>query len=71
MTGPGAAKNDDNAAYCVEAVRRGDPDRHMTAMMAPAAVRRDLMAVYAFNLELARIPDTVREPLIGQMRLTW
>ncbi len=61
----------DNAAYCEAEVRRGDADRHMTAMMASPSVRRSLMALYAFNLELARIPDTVREPLIGQMRLTW
>jgi phytoene synthase len=49
-------------------VRAGDRDRWVTAMMAgPLAPR--LMAIYAFDLELARIPVLVSEPLIGEMRL--
>ena len=29
------------------------------------------MALYAFNAELARIPDLVTEPALGEMRLQW
>ena len=29
------------------------------------------MALYAFNLELARIRESVREPMMGEMRLQW
>lgn len=29
------------------------------------------MAIYAFNLELARIPETVSEPMVGEIKLAW
>ncbi len=40
-------------------------------MMAPPPRRWAVIALYAFNLELARIPDLVSEPLLGRMRLQW
>lgn len=54
-----------------QAVAQGDPDRMAAAFFAPAAMRADLMALYAFNIELARVRETVREPLAGQMRFAW
>jgi phytoene synthase len=41
------------------------------AFFAPAAVRADLMALYAFDLELRRIRNLVTEPLAGHMRFAW
>ncbi|MEE8515860.1 MAG: squalene/phytoene synthase family protein [Alphaproteobacteria bacterium] len=58
-------------SYCAGEVRRLDRDRFLCALFAPADARRGLMALYAFNLELARIPETVSEPLLGHMRLQW
>lgn len=52
-------------------LRQGDPDRCVTALLAPPGVRERLLTLYALNLEIARIPETVTEPLIGQMRLQW
>jgi phytoene synthase len=43
----------------------------MTVIFAPAAVREHLFALYAFNIELAKVREIVSEPLIGQMRLQW
>ncbi|MEQ8344485.1 MAG: squalene/phytoene synthase family protein [Sneathiellaceae bacterium] len=61
-----------DAAYCAEMVRRGDKDRWLTALFAPEGAARDaLMALFAWNLEVARIPDAVSEGIIGQMRLQW
>lgn len=54
-----------------QAVATGDPDRMAAAFFAPAAVRPHLMALYAFNIELSRVRETVREPLAGQMRFAW
>lgn len=34
-------------------------------------MRDDLFALYAFHLELARIPQQVREPQLGEIRLQW
>lgn len=52
-------------------VRRHDRDRFVTALFAPADRRESLFALYAFNAELARIRDSVSEPLLGEIRLQW
>jgi phytoene synthase len=53
-------------------VRRADPDRWLASrFIADARARADVIALYAFNHELARVADTVREPLMGEIRLTW
>jgi len=64
-------QNQSDADYCREQVMRYDPDRFRTVLFAPAAVRDDLSVLYAFNLEIARIRETVSEPLLGAMRLQW
>lgn len=48
-----------------------DPDRRMAALFAPPQVRGRLFALYAFYQEIARVPDTVSEGVIGEMRLAW
>jgi phytoene synthase len=52
-------------------VRRHDRDRWLTAQLAPAPERGALIALYALNVELSRIPETVREPMAGLIRLQW
>lgn len=52
-------------------VRRHDRDRYQTALFAPAARREALFALYAFNYEVARVRESVREPMLGQIRLQW
>ena len=52
-------------------VRRGDPDRYFSALFAPESLRRHLMTLYAFNHEVARVGETVRQPLMGEIRLQW
>ena len=58
-------------SYCAEQVRLYDHDRFMTVIFAPAEAREHLFALYAFNIELAKVREIVSEPLIGQMRLQW
>ena len=58
-------------SYCARLLRQQDPDRYLTALFAPAERRESLFALYAFNLELARARESVREPIMGQMRLQW
>lgn len=55
--------------YCRERVRRLDHDRFLCIALAPAELRRVLLAVSAFALELALVRETVHEPLAGRMRL--
>ena len=59
----------DPGAYCANEVRRFDNDRYLTTLFAPARGRRALMALYAFNLEIARVRESVSEVLLGQVRL--
>lgn len=57
--------------YCVRQVRTYDRDRYLSALFAPEERRGALFALYAFNLEIAKVRETVSEPLLGQMRLQW
>ncbi|HYU13834.1 MAG TPA: phytoene/squalene synthase family protein [Stellaceae bacterium] len=52
-------------------LRRYDRDRFQTALFAPAERREALLALYAFNYEIARVRETVTEPMLGQIRLQW
>jgi phytoene synthase len=52
-------------------VRRWDRDRYQTALFAPPERREALFALYAFNYEIARVRDRVREPALGRIRLEW
>ncbi len=58
-------------AACEETVKRADPDRYLSALFAPRERRPLLFVLYAFNHELARIAETVREPMAAAIRLQW
>ncbi len=58
-------------ALLEERIARADPDRFMAARFAPRADRPRLIAIYAFNYEIARVRERVTEPAIGDMRLAW
>lgn len=50
---------------------RLDRERHLCALTAPAQRRAGLMALIAFNQELARIAGGVCEPMLGRIKLQW
>ncbi|MDR4306461.1 squalene/phytoene synthase family protein [Chelatococcus sambhunathii] len=52
-------------------VREADFARYAAALFAPAEARPHLLALYAFDAELARVRDIVSEPLPGELRLQW
>lgn len=52
-------------------IRDHDHDRYLTALFAPADRREGLMALYAFNLEVAKTAELVTETMIGRIRLQW
>lgn len=58
-------------SYSARLVRDGDSDRFLTALFAPQSRREGLFALYAFNLEVARVAEAVSEPMMGQIRLQW
>ena len=58
-------------SYCAEEVRRYDNDRFLCTLFAPPEQREALWSIYAFSLELARIRESVSQPVLGHMRLRW
>ncbi len=53
-------------------VRRHDPDRWLASrFIGDAQARADVIALYAFNYEIARVAGAVSNPLMGEIRLTW
>lgn len=54
-----------------EAARTLAFDRYLAALLAPPAARADLIAIAAYVGELARIPVTVTDPHIAEIRLEW
>jgi phytoene synthase len=52
-------------------VRRADRPRYVATLFAPQDAREDLFALYAFAAEIARIPDAVSDPALGEIRLAW
>ncbi len=61
----------DSLEYCNNECRRHDPDRWLAALFARDAARPGLLALYAFNLEIARTAVQVSEPMLGHIRLQW
>jgi len=52
-------------------IRKVDEDRYFAALFAPVEKRSDLFALIALNNELARVAESVREPMMGAIRLQW
>lgn len=65
MTGRKAQKE------ILQAVRTNDPDRYLATLFAPSETIPHLMALYAFNCELVKIPSHVSDPMLGEIRLQW
>lgn len=58
-----------SAQSVADLVRHRDPDRYLSARSAPVAARRNLLALYAFNAEVARAAWITDEPMIAKVRL--
>jgi hypothetical protein len=57
--------------YVIDLVRTADRDRFLGALFAPAPRREGLLALLAFNHELARTRVVTREPMLARIRLEW
>ena len=61
----------DASAFCADLVRTHDFVRYASTLFVPAAERRALLALYAFNVEIFRIRDHVTQPMPGEIRMQW
>ena len=60
-----------NEALCLRALQETDHDRYLASLLTPEDRRAAITALYAYNAELARVRDVVREPLPGEVRLQY
>jgi 15-cis-phytoene synthase len=67
----GAGEGGEAAGFCADLVRAQDFPRYAATLFLPAAQRRGLLALYAFNVEISRVHEQVSQPLPGEMRLQW
>jgi phytoene synthase len=67
----GADDGKASAGFCAELVRTHDFIRYASTLFVPAAQRRALLAIYAFNVEISRVRELVSQPLPGEVRLQW
>ena len=58
-------------AIVAQAVRTADRDRYLASLFLPLPARDAILALYAFNAEVARIREIVSDPLPGEMRSQW
>ena len=58
-------------AHCEAVVRDGDRDRWLASLFWPQPARRHAHALLAFNLEIAKVHETVSQPMLGEIRYQW
>ena len=58
-------------AHALSLLRESDRDRYLACLLTPESRRASVAALYAFNAEIARVRDSVRDALPGEMRLQY
>lgn len=66
-----SAADDEIPVEVRDAAMRAEPDRYIAATLSPRSARPALAAIAAFAAEISRIPATVSEPTLGDIRLQW
>tara|TARA_R110002074_G_scaffold36361_15_gene99073 strand:- start:1148 stop:1996 length:849 start_codon:yes stop_codon:yes gene_type:complete len=61
----------DQNSYLSGEVKRYDYDRWLATLYAPPSARQGIFTLLAFHAEIARVRETVSEPLLGDIRLQW
>ncbi|MCA8888805.1 MAG: squalene/phytoene synthase family protein [Parvularculaceae bacterium] len=57
--------------HCLSIVREQDEDFYLSSRYAGPADHARVIALFAFQIELRRIPHVVSEPALGEIRLQW
>ncbi len=64
-------ETDDPFVHCDALLAEGDPERRLACRFLPEKARPAITAIYAFNLEVARVREIVSDVLPGEIRLQW
>jgi phytoene synthase len=65
------ARADTAGAFDLAAIKAGEPDRYLAALLAPSSRQPALLALAAFVADVAAIPSRVSQPMLGEIRLQW
>ena len=57
--------------YVLDSIRETDRERFLASLFAAEPARRGLLALLAFDRELARTKIVTREPMLARIRLEW
>ena len=57
--------------FCQELVQRSDVESFLCLPFVPAKMRPSVLAVRAFNVEVAKAADKTSDVRIAEMRLKW
>jgi phytoene synthase len=68
---PPVPEASDAFTYCRTLIAEADDDFHLSINYAPADDRARLAALFALLIELRRIPSSVSEAPLGEIRLQW
>lgn len=71
MLSPASPPREEDWKRLSARLARHDEDRWLSSRYAPVRERRALLALYAFNCELARVHLAVSEPGLGAIRFQW
>ncbi len=63
--------NQDRFQYCLDQLKRFDHDRYLSILLTPETNRAIFAAYFAFDAEMVRIPTTVSEPMLADIRFQW
>lgn len=58
-------------AHCRDIVKRDDRDRYLLSLFVPSSEQAHVWTVLAFNQEIAKVRNTVTEPMLAEIRLQW
>ena len=61
----------DRFHYCLDQLKRFDHDRYLAVLLSPEPIRGPLAAYFSFDAEMMRIPTTVSEPMLADIRFQW
>jgi phytoene synthase len=65
------SKHTDHTDYCTHQVLEHDRERMLCVMLAPQPARAALVALLAWNLEIAKVGEVASEQMIGLIRYQW
>ena len=67
----GNSKTKTGLGYMGDLVWQADPDRFLSLAFVDEEKARDLLAIFAFNVEVAKTAEVTSEAITGEIRLQW